>query len=220
MRKRLICGVWPVLLVLLLSVAQTWAYYNPASGRWLNRDPIEEEGGVNLYRFVANSPTQGRDALGEETLTDEQAAVVTASGLVFGAAVGITLQNNLAATVASWNAAQIGIYHSSSSAADDDMWEDLQDLNVEFSGQLMNNLPDPDDHDKDKGIRRSSKGGDNTAQNKITSGAAKEAGLNKQGEAELKRLVEKYSRGGDRSPDYQEILRMAKELAQSAKYQR
>lgn len=29
-----------------------YRYYNPEMGRWLNRDPIEEEGGLNLYGFV------------------------------------------------------------------------------------------------------------------------------------------------------------------------
>ena len=30
-------------------------YYSPGSGRWPSRDPIEEEGGANLYGFVGNS---------------------------------------------------------------------------------------------------------------------------------------------------------------------
>jgi len=44
--------------------------YRTASGRakWPNRDPIEEKGGVNLYRFVANSPISNFDALGLESL--------------------------------------------------------------------------------------------------------------------------------------------------------
>ncbi len=29
-------------------------FYNPESGRWLNRDPIEEKGGYNIYAFVGN----------------------------------------------------------------------------------------------------------------------------------------------------------------------
>ena len=29
---------------------------NPADGRWINRDPIAEEGGWNLYAFVGNGP--------------------------------------------------------------------------------------------------------------------------------------------------------------------
>ena len=31
--------------------------YSPRLGRWLNRDPIEEKGGVNLYGFVDNMPS-------------------------------------------------------------------------------------------------------------------------------------------------------------------
>jgi RHS repeat-associated protein len=30
-------------------------YYQPGHGRWLSRDPIEEEGGVNLYTYVTNN---------------------------------------------------------------------------------------------------------------------------------------------------------------------
>ena len=30
--------------------------YSPVLGRWLNRDPIEEEGGENLYAFCRNNP--------------------------------------------------------------------------------------------------------------------------------------------------------------------
>jgi len=39
-------------------------YYSPDLGRWINRDPIEEQGGVNLYQFVANGPTNYIDAFG------------------------------------------------------------------------------------------------------------------------------------------------------------
>lgn len=31
-------------------------YYDSETGRWLNRDPIEEFGGLNLYAFVLNNP--------------------------------------------------------------------------------------------------------------------------------------------------------------------
>ena len=36
----------------------------PAFGRWLNRDPIEEAGGNNLYAFCDNAPTARFDKLG------------------------------------------------------------------------------------------------------------------------------------------------------------
>ena len=39
-------------------------YYNPSTGRWLSRDPIEERGGVNLYGFILNNPLRFYDFLG------------------------------------------------------------------------------------------------------------------------------------------------------------
>jgi hypothetical protein len=49
----------------LLSVTQiASAFYDANLGRWLNRDPIEEVGGINLYGFVENSPIDGVDLLG------------------------------------------------------------------------------------------------------------------------------------------------------------
>ena len=41
-----------------------YRYYDPKSGRWPSRDPIEEEGGVNLYGFVGNVGVNRWDALG------------------------------------------------------------------------------------------------------------------------------------------------------------
>ena len=42
-------------------------YYSPDLGRWLNRDPIEEEGGVNLYAFCDNCPLLDVDPYGVST---------------------------------------------------------------------------------------------------------------------------------------------------------
>ncbi len=39
-------------------------YYEPLTGRWLNRDPIEERGGINLYAFVGNDGVGRWDLLG------------------------------------------------------------------------------------------------------------------------------------------------------------
>jgi len=38
--------------------------YNPSVGRWLNRDPIEEEGGLNLYGMLDNDPVNYIDLYG------------------------------------------------------------------------------------------------------------------------------------------------------------
>lgn len=39
-------------------------WYDADAGRWLSRDPIEEEGGINLYGYVGNSPLTLIDPLG------------------------------------------------------------------------------------------------------------------------------------------------------------
>ena len=41
-----------------------YRWYDPNLQRWLNRDPIQEEGGINLYGFVRNSPFSVVDAEG------------------------------------------------------------------------------------------------------------------------------------------------------------
>jgi|ERR1017187_7851646 RHS repeat-associated protein len=38
--------------------------YDADTGRWLNRDPIGENGGLNLYDYVLNNSINTRDKLG------------------------------------------------------------------------------------------------------------------------------------------------------------
>lgn len=42
--------------------------YNPADGRWINRDSIAEQGGWNLYGFVKNNPLIYKDNLGNKII--------------------------------------------------------------------------------------------------------------------------------------------------------
>ena len=41
-----------------------YRFYDAQTGRWLNRDPIEEAGGLNLYRFVGGNPLTKIDSFG------------------------------------------------------------------------------------------------------------------------------------------------------------
>lgn len=64
-----------------------YRYYDPLTGRWPNRDPIEEGGGNNIYRFASNSPLiyidpDGRFDYGTslQTVADAIAAVTEEAG--------------------------------------------------------------------------------------------------------------------------------------------
>jgi RHS repeat-associated protein len=45
-----------------------YRYYDPVTGRWPSRDPIEESGGVNIYGFVQNDGVNRWDYLGQLSL--------------------------------------------------------------------------------------------------------------------------------------------------------
>ncbi len=45
-------------------VYYNYRHLNPADGRWINRDPIQEQGGWNLYSFINNSINIEADLLG------------------------------------------------------------------------------------------------------------------------------------------------------------
>ena len=53
-----------------------YRFYNPNLGRWVNRDPIEERGGNNIYRFVFNSPLHFLDILGSISFNPKKLAEV------------------------------------------------------------------------------------------------------------------------------------------------
>jgi len=53
-----------VIGLLLMLTNNALAFYNPQTGRWLNRDRIAESGGINLYGFVKNAPIRQTDYLG------------------------------------------------------------------------------------------------------------------------------------------------------------
>jgi RHS repeat-associated protein len=56
-------------------------YYSPSLGRWLSRDPIEEQGGPNTYEFAGNAPTVLIDAFGLHSLPSGYSFRMYNSGL-------------------------------------------------------------------------------------------------------------------------------------------
>ncbi len=58
------------MLALLALADAASAYYSPRLGRWISRDPIEEKGGLNLYGFVGNGPSNAVDFVGLDVIGD------------------------------------------------------------------------------------------------------------------------------------------------------
>ena len=58
-------------------------YYSTDLGRWMNRDPIGEDGGVNLYLAVENAMTNHMDALGQFTVSGPEYKPMTRLDFVF-----------------------------------------------------------------------------------------------------------------------------------------
>jgi hypothetical protein len=56
MKARLTAVAYCLPLFALLWAAPASAFYDPQLQRWVNRDPIREEGGANLYASMFNSP--------------------------------------------------------------------------------------------------------------------------------------------------------------------
>ena len=62
-----------------------YRYYQPSTGRWPSRDPIEEQGGLNLYGMVGNDPINQVDAFG-----DAKFQAMLGEGLVLRGTIEIT----------------------------------------------------------------------------------------------------------------------------------
>ena len=54
-----------------------YRYYSPSLGRWISRDPSEEEGGHHLYVYVGNEPEGSVDELGLFSLSTPGSRIIT-----------------------------------------------------------------------------------------------------------------------------------------------
>ena len=70
-----------------------YRYYQPNLQRWLNRDPLEEAGAINLYGYVGNGAVNGVDPYGLYSLSDfgddELAAASAAASALSSAATAV-----------------------------------------------------------------------------------------------------------------------------------
>jgi RHS repeat-associated protein len=57
-----------------------YRFYNSVTGRWLNRDPIEESGGAHVYGFVRNQPSMHIDPVGLATLMKSNISELSETG--------------------------------------------------------------------------------------------------------------------------------------------
>jgi len=57
-------GMMIATCVWLLATVSANAFYNPQTGRWLNRDPVKEAGGKNLFAAANNNLVHRIDSLG------------------------------------------------------------------------------------------------------------------------------------------------------------
>jgi RHS repeat-associated protein len=80
-----------------------YRWYDPLTGRWPSRDPIEEAGGVNLYGFVRNSVMRFTDSLGLFVTPAIIADIVAKLGITVevGGATGTAASASPEATLAS-----------------------------------------------------------------------------------------------------------------------
>ena len=74
-----------------------YRFYDPETGRWPSRDPIEEMGGLNLYGFVGNQALSKIDFLGNlsfEQNTTLGGCIPLAPGVAFCIAGGWSVENS------------------------------------------------------------------------------------------------------------------------------
>ena len=86
-----------------------YRYYDPVTGRWPSRDPIEERGGKNLYGFVGNDAIGRNDSLGLMDWDNQLPGFGhTASAVVSSVIANTVVRTGLANTLFSYYQSKIG----------------------------------------------------------------------------------------------------------------
>ena len=78
-------------------VSYTYRHYSPRLKKWLSKDPIAENGGINLYGMVGNDPVGNWDMLGMKLYSKKLVLSVKMGGTVFKTPTLIDLAKDAAA---------------------------------------------------------------------------------------------------------------------------
>jgi len=99
-----------------LHVGHRW--YDPASGRFLQRDPIGIRGGLNAYLYLVANPVIGIDPSGLETVIGDIGEYMTAAGgIVAGAGCGMVLVSMCTVGPSAGLSAPLGVAGTATAAA-------------------------------------------------------------------------------------------------------
>lgn len=82
--------IFSAALIIIAFPVHAQAYYSPETGRFINRDPIEERGGENVYAFVRNDAVNQLDVLG---LDFEDKGIELVEAWRASNAYGVTIAN-------------------------------------------------------------------------------------------------------------------------------
>ena len=113
-----------------------YRYYSPTLAKWLNRDPLEEEGGLNLYAFVQNNPINSVDALGEMLIDVTATGAYQDDAKLAQAKTGSSFISKIKDAVEAYSDAQDFIATISDFAGDDVFFGALNKNNQSFSASL------------------------------------------------------------------------------------
>ncbi len=83
-------------------VYYNYRHYSPSLGRFLSRDPIEEQGGLNLYAFVGNNPLTLQDYLGRKIEGEPSYVIKEDSNLSEGVLGEIDSSRKFYMYISSW----------------------------------------------------------------------------------------------------------------------
>jgi hypothetical protein len=97
--SRLLLGI---LLIVMFGNISASAFYDPGTQRWLNRDPIGEDGGINLFEFGFSDPLNTIDSFGEcpliiaiPTIKFSMDGAIFVGGVVVAGMTGVAVGESL-----------------------------------------------------------------------------------------------------------------------------